>query len=107
IPTPLAWYAHQLPTWFARASTAGVLAIELCAPFFIVGPRRLRHLTLGLFAGLQAVIALTGNYAFFNLLSASLCLFLLDDAAFGMTAASAAVETRWQIPRIRRAAAIG
>ena len=26
-------------------------------------------------------IALTGNYAFFNLLTAALCLFLLDDAA--------------------------
>jgi hypothetical protein len=107
IPTPLAWYVHQLPTWFARGSTAGVLAIELCAPFFIVGPRRLRQVALGLFVGLQAVIALTGNYAFFNLLSASLCLFLLDDTTFGMTPASAVVETRWRIPHVRRGAAIG
>jgi hypothetical protein len=28
---------------------------------------------------LQLLIALTGNYAFFNLLSVALCLFLLDD----------------------------
>ena len=45
-------------------------------------------MALGLFVGLQAVIALTGNYAFFNLLSASLCLFLLDDEPFGVAPAS-------------------
>jgi hypothetical protein len=33
--------------------------------------------------GLQSLIALTGNYAFFNLLTAALCLFLLDDRALG------------------------
>jgi len=83
IPTPLAWYVHQLPMWFDRGSTLAVLAVELFAPFFIFGPRRPRHLAAGLFVGLQAVIALTGNYAFFNLLTASLCLFLLDDALLG------------------------
>ena len=83
IPTPLAWYMHQLPMWVDRGSTAAVLAIELFAPFFILGSRRLGHLAFGLFVGLQVVIALTGNYTFFNLLSASLCLFLLDDASLG------------------------
>jgi hypothetical protein len=33
--------------------------------------------------GFQALIALTGNYAFFNLLTAALCLFLLDDQTLG------------------------
>jgi hypothetical protein len=32
---------------------------------------------------LQTLIALTGNYAFFNLLTAAICVFLLDDAALG------------------------
>ena len=31
--------------------------------------------------GLQLVIFLTGNYCFFNLLTAALCLTLFDDAA--------------------------
>jgi hypothetical protein len=70
--------------WFDRGSTAAVLAIELFAPFFIFGPRRLRHLMFVLLVGLQAGIALTGNYAFFNLLASSLCLFLLDDASLGL-----------------------
>ena len=80
IPTPLAWYAHQLPAWFSRGSTAAALAIELVAPFLIVGPRRLRRVAFVVLVGLQGVIALTGNYAFFNLLAAALCLFLLDEA---------------------------
>ena len=83
LPTPLAWYAHQLPAWFLKGSTAGVLLIELVVPFFILGPRRVRVLAFWLMAGLQALIALTGNYAFFNVLTVGLCLFLLDDASLG------------------------
>ena len=80
IPTPLAWYALRLPLWFQKLSTLATLTIELIVPFFIFGSRRWRVAALACFAGLQALIAFTGNYAFFNLLSASLCVFLLDDA---------------------------
>jgi hypothetical protein len=83
IPTPLAWYAHQLPAWFHKASTLGTFAIELVVPFFILGPRRLRQIACWLFVGLQLLIATTGNYAFFNLLTASLCVFLIDDQMLG------------------------
>jgi hypothetical protein len=38
-----------------------------------------------LLVGLQVAIALTGNYAFFNLLAAALCVFLLDDARPGLS----------------------
>src|SRR5262249_17007602 len=83
IPTPVAWYADRLPTWFLKLLTALTLAIEIGAPFLIPTTRRLRELAFLLLAGLQFVIALTGNYAFFNLLSAGLCLFLLDDVSLG------------------------
>jgi lipase maturation factor 1 len=79
IPTPLAWYAHLLPLWFLKLSTALVLAIEIGAPYLIPAPRRFRVVAFALMTGLQLLIALTGNYAFFNLLSAALCVFLLDD----------------------------
>jgi len=79
IPTPLAWYAHQLPLWFQKASTAATLVIELIAPFFIAAPRRLRTIAFALFVALQLLIAVTGNYAFFNILSASLCVYVLAD----------------------------
>ena len=79
IPTPLAWYAHQLPLWFQKVSTAATLGIELIAPFFIAGPRRLRTIAFAVLVALQLLVAITGNYAFFNILSASLCVYLLAD----------------------------
>jgi hypothetical protein len=83
-PLPLwtAWFAHQLPRWMLRVATAAMFAIEFVAPFLIVAPRRWRHAGALALIALQAAIAATGNYAFFNLLTAALCIPLLDDAAW-------------------------
>ncbi|HEX9989836.1 MAG TPA: lipase maturation factor family protein [Chloroflexia bacterium] len=79
LPTPLAWYAHQLPLWFHTLSSAMMFLIELLVPFLIFAPRRPRLVGAGLLASLQVLIMLTGNYAFFNLLSIVLCVLLLND----------------------------
>jgi lipase maturation factor 1 len=81
LPTPIAWYMAQLPLWFQRFSTAAVLFIELPVPFLIFAPRRWRFFSAGCILFLQALIFVTGNYTFFNLLTMALCLFLFDDAA--------------------------
>jgi predicted DCC family thiol-disulfide oxidoreductase YuxK len=81
LPTPLAWYAHQMPASFQHFSVAVMFGIELFVPLLIFTPRRLRMLGAGLMIGLQVLIGLTGNYAFFNLLTVALCLLLFDDAA--------------------------
>jgi predicted DCC family thiol-disulfide oxidoreductase YuxK len=81
IPTPFAWYAHQMPLWFQKVSCASVLFVELVIPFLAFAPRRARMFALPWLISLQVLILLTGNYAFFNLLALALCLFLLDDAA--------------------------
>ena len=99
IPTPVAWYAHRLPLWFLKASTVVMFAIEIGVPFLIVAPRRLRALAFVPLAGFQALIALTGNYAFFNLLTAALCLFLLDDTALGSWGADPDRIARRQVER--------
>ena len=83
IPTPLAWYVHRAPAWFLKLSTALVFVVEIGVPYLILGTRRLRVLAFVLLAGLQLTIALTGNYAFFNILSIALCVFLLDDTTLG------------------------
>jgi hypothetical protein len=57
-----------------------MFAIELGAPLLIFGPRRLRHAAGGALLLLQAAIAATGNYGFFNLLTVVLCVPLFDDA---------------------------
>ena len=85
LPTPIAWYVHQAPAWLLDAMCAAVIGIELLAPFLILGTRRMRIAGFALLGGLQAAIAVTGNYAWFNLLAAALCVFMLDDAMFGYT----------------------
>jgi hypothetical protein len=79
LPTPIAWYMFQLPGWFQKASTAVVLFVELAVPFLIFAPAKLRRISAFLLIGLQALILLTGNYTFFNLLAIALCLFLFAD----------------------------
>ena len=82
LPNPLSWYAHHLPDGVHVVSVAFMFAIELAAPFFIFAPRRLRIAACALLVALQMGIALTGNYAFFNLLAAALCLWMIDDASW-------------------------
>jgi lipase maturation factor 1 len=81
LPTPLAWYMYQLPLGLQRFSTAFTLFIELLVPFLFFAPRLWRFAGAALAILLQVLIFLTGNYTFFNLLTMSLCLFLLDDYA--------------------------
>lgn len=80
LPTLLAWYVHQSPVWFQKASAMGMFVVELLVPFLIFTPRRVRLLAATLITALEVLIFLTGNYAFFNILTTALCLFLLDDA---------------------------
>lgn len=79
LPTPLAWYAYHLPAWFLKCSVAGVFAIELLVPWVIFTPRRIRFAGCAVLVFFQILIALTGNFAFFNLLTIALCILLLDD----------------------------
>ena len=82
LPTPVAWYAAQLPGWFQKISVMGVFALELGVPFLIFTPRRFKRIGTGLIVSFQLLIALTGNYCFFNLLTIIVCVLLLDDSFF-------------------------
>ena len=81
LPTPIAWYAHQLPPSFQHACTFAVLAIELAVPFLFFVARRPRMLAAWIILVFELGILLTGNYNFFNLLAMSLCVLLFDDQA--------------------------
>jgi len=80
LPTMFGWWADQSPEWFKHFSVAFCLVVEIIVPFFIWAPRRPRLIAAGLMIFLQVVIAITGNYCFFNLLTIALCLLLIDDA---------------------------
>jgi lipase maturation factor 1 len=81
LPTPLAWYAAQLPPGALKFATGGTFFVELILPFLIFCPRRLRFVSAFGILLLQGCILITGNYNWFNLQTMLLCLPLFDDAA--------------------------
>ncbi|HEX4631025.1 MAG TPA: lipase maturation factor family protein [Chthoniobacterales bacterium] len=94
LPTVIGWWADQHAEWFKKFSVAFCLVVEIVVPFFIWAPRRLRHIAGGLLIFLQIVIAATGNYCFFNLLTIALCLLLFDDTMWQRMVGRDAVEPR-------------
>jgi uncharacterized membrane protein YphA (DoxX/SURF4 family) len=81
LPAWPALFANALPEGIKAAMTFASLAIELVAPIFIFAPRRARLIAAAALALLQVMIAATGTYGFFNMLSLLLCASLLDDDA--------------------------
>ncbi len=94
LPAWTSWLAYQLPAPLHALTTGATLAIELGLPFAAFGPRRVRQVAFVGLVALQLGIGLTGNYGFFNLLTAALCLWLLDDAALRR-----ALPVRWRSRR--------
>jgi hypothetical protein len=78
LPTWLGFYAHHLPADVHLASAAFMFVIELALPWLIWLPGRWRRPPLVAFVAFQILIAMTGNYAFFNLLTIAFCVFLAD-----------------------------
>lgn len=92
LPTWLGYYAHRLPSGLKRLSVLGMFVIELGVPqLMVIGgaltwlprwQRRGEQLLIGSFfllAGLMGLIAATGNYGFFNILTVVLGVPLLPD----------------------------
>jgi hypothetical protein len=100
LPTPVAWYAAQLPDWLLSALTGFTLATELAVVFLIFLPRRPRAIAGVLALCFQLAITLTGNYNFFNLLTMLLCLFLFDDQQLRcVLPASLVARIKAKVPR--------
>ena len=76
LPTPLAWYMHQLPLTFQKASTFLTLFVELAVPILFLLPKPFRRVGAWTTIGLQVLILLTGNYTFFNWLTIGLTMWL-------------------------------
>ncbi len=78
LPTPLAWFAHQLPPAVQQLTTAGSIFVETAATLLILVPvsipalSYLRQASIFLQTALQIAIILTGNYTFFNILTITL-----------------------------------
>lgn len=95
LPPWTAWYAHHLPLAFQRFSCGAMFVIEGVVPFFFIAPRRVRFAAAGITAAFQLLIALSGNYGFFNWLTLALCVLLLDDGVW-----------RWSRPAATRGSTV-
>ncbi|MFA4845852.1 MAG: lipase maturation factor family protein, partial [Patescibacteria group bacterium] len=82
LPNTISWFVHQLPTWIDHLGVLFMFFVQLILPFFIFAPRRLRFLAAFGFIALEFMIALTGNYTFFSLLTISCVILLFDDQFF-------------------------
>lgn len=79
LPAPPAWWLARLPPSVQKLSCLLMFAVEFAAPLLLLGPRRARALGAALVAALMLLIAVSGNYGFFNLLTIVLCVSALDD----------------------------
>jgi len=102
LPTWIGWYANLLPEAAQRASCAVMLAIELLVPMLIWGGAAARKIACAAFVALQLLIAATGNYGYFNLLTIALAVMLLDDEA----ATSSPTARAWPRPVIVTVASV-
>ena len=95
LPTPLAWWAHHfVHPELLRAGVAFTLAVEGPLTLLLIAPlRAARHFGAWLQILLQLVIAATGNYTFFNLLTVALAVCHLDDAALRRAMGRSRVES--------------
>ncbi len=96
LPNPMAWYAHHFQLWLLDSLTGWTLLIELVAPFLLFMPRRIRRMGAKFLIALQVCIALTGNYAYFNLLTLALLIWAFDDESFE----GLARRLKWLRPRL-------
>ncbi|MCA9395817.1 MAG: lipase maturation factor family protein [Candidatus Omnitrophica bacterium] len=81
LPSAAAWFFHQLPVWFHALTTAVVLFCETILPFFLFFGKRAERLALAGISALMIMIALTGSYGFFNLLTLAICVLLWGKSA--------------------------
>lgn len=70
LPTPLGWFAHQLPPILLRFGVATTLIIEIPLTYMLIwNSTIIRRVGVIFQILLQVFIMLTGNYNFFNLLT--------------------------------------
>jgi lipase maturation factor 1 len=79
MPTPLAYYAAQLPQWMFWTAQAWLFIVQIIMPFFVFGNKYFRWIAMLNFIAMSIAIMLVGNYGYFNLLSIVLALALIKD----------------------------
>jgi hypothetical protein len=80
IPNPLSPFFHFLPRPLHQAGVLYNFLAELIAPWFALGPRRLRHAAGAVMLLFQLLLILSGNLSFLNYLTIVPVLACFDDS---------------------------
>lgn len=94
LPTPLAWWAHQLPASWHSFESWWALFFEGVLVWGVLGPRWARRAALLAFTSFQVVNMATANYGFFCWFALALSVILLDEDD---------VARRWPPPPVTQA----
>jgi len=76
--TPLGWRFSGLPNPFHKLTLAGIAFVELVCPVLVLIPGPTRLIGGAGIVAQMIGIQLTGNFGYFNLLTAALCISTLD-----------------------------
>ncbi len=79
-PSPLSWVLHQMPRSFHVFGVLFNHFVELVVPFFLFGPRRVRHIAGAFLIAFQLVLIASGNLSFLNWLTIVPALACFDDS---------------------------
>ena len=79
IPNPLSPFIHAMPAWFHAAGVLFNHFVELVVPFFVFGPRTLRHVAGALIVVFQLILIVSGNLSFLNWLTIVVAIACFDD----------------------------
>jgi hypothetical protein len=99
LPTPLAWFAHTyIPPILLRVSVYATLIIEILLSFNLIMPLySLRRVGVVSQWILQVVIALTGNYTYFNVLTFTLMIpAYVEDPVYDHKPVPQSIKTNWK-----------
>jgi hypothetical protein len=83
MPNPLSWYFHHLPKTLHRAEVLGNHFAQLVVPFFLFFPQPIATIAGLVILSTQSWLLLSGNFSWLNVLTMTLAIASLDDAALG------------------------
>ena len=101
VPTPLAWFGHQLPALVLKGMLVFMFVAEVIAPLLGLFTGVPRLVSFGLLTALMVGIQSTGNWGFFNIGYVFVCFCLLDvNASIFDWGDPAWAGTFWQWPNV-------
>ncbi|XP_062611448.1 lipase maturation factor 1-like [Saccostrea cucullata] len=102
VPNPISYFMHQSPEIFHKFETLTNHFVELVAPLFLIGPRRLCMVGGAIQILFQVVLIISGNLSFLNWLTIVPSLVCFDDASLAWLFSSKSGSVRDQVYQLQR-----